>query len=34
MAELLLDAKTQYAGGVNVALLHGFPYSGAYPNTT
>ncbi|KAJ6606626.1 hypothetical protein DFH09DRAFT_14843 [Mycena vulgaris] len=34
MAELLLDAKTQYAGGVNLALLHGFPYSGAYPNTT
>ncbi|KAF8130454.1 hypothetical protein K438DRAFT_1886550 [Mycena galopus ATCC 62051] len=34
MAELLLDAKTQYAGGVNVALLHGFPYSGAYPGTT
>jgi hypothetical protein len=34
MAELLLDAKTQYAGGVNVALLHGFPYSGTYPNTT
>ncbi|KAJ7109067.1 hypothetical protein C8R43DRAFT_962640 [Mycena crocata] len=34
MPQLLLDAKTQYAGGVNVALLHGFPYSGAYPNTT
>ncbi|KAF7359295.1 Secreted protein [Mycena sanguinolenta] len=34
MAELLLDAKTQYAGGVNIALLHGFPYSGAYPGTT
>ncbi|KAF7353633.1 Secreted protein [Mycena venus] len=34
MAELLLDAKTQYAGGVNVALLHGFPYSGSYPGTT
>ncbi|KAJ7454766.1 hypothetical protein FB451DRAFT_1279269 [Mycena latifolia] len=34
MSDLLLDAKTQYAGGVNVALLHGFPYSGAYPNTT
>ncbi|KAJ7349125.1 hypothetical protein DFH08DRAFT_864493 [Mycena albidolilacea] len=34
MPELLLDAKTQYAGGVNVALLHGFPYSGAYPGTT
>ncbi|KAF5355430.1 hypothetical protein D9758_006403 [Tetrapyrgos nigripes] len=34
MIELLEDAKTQYAGGVNVALLHGFPYSGDYPNTT
>ncbi|KAJ6500535.1 hypothetical protein C8R45DRAFT_72631 [Mycena sanguinolenta] len=34
MPELLLDAKTQYSGGVNVALLHGFPYSGAYPGTT
>ncbi|KAJ4474499.1 hypothetical protein J3R30DRAFT_3295777 [Lentinula aciculospora] len=34
MVELLQDAKTQYAGGVNVALLHGFPYSGNYPNTT
>ncbi|KAJ7118733.1 hypothetical protein C8R44DRAFT_625602 [Mycena epipterygia] len=34
MAELLLNAKTQYAGGVNLALFHGFPYSGTYPNTT
>ncbi|KAJ3758255.1 hypothetical protein EV360DRAFT_70458 [Lentinula raphanica] len=34
MMELLQDANTQYAGGVNVALLHGFPYSGNYPNTT
>ncbi|KAF5366025.1 hypothetical protein D9758_006736 [Tetrapyrgos nigripes] len=34
MIELLEDAKTQYAGGVNVALLHGIPYSGDYPNTT
>ncbi|KAJ6488564.1 hypothetical protein C8R47DRAFT_484312 [Mycena vitilis] len=34
MSELLLDAKTQYAGGVNIALLHGFPYSGTYPGTT
>ncbi|KAF8126427.1 hypothetical protein K438DRAFT_2001413 [Mycena galopus ATCC 62051] len=28
MADLLNDAYIQYAGGVNVALLHGFPYSG------
>ncbi|KAF5357317.1 hypothetical protein D9758_005962 [Tetrapyrgos nigripes] len=34
MIDLLEDAKTQYAGGVNVALLHGFPYSGDYANTT
>ncbi|KAJ7288120.1 hypothetical protein C8J57DRAFT_1494444 [Mycena rebaudengoi] len=34
MASLLLDASVQYAGGVNLALLHGYPYSGAYPNTT
>lgn len=34
MTELLLAAKTQYAGGVNVAVIHGFPYSGEYPGTT
>ncbi|KAF5365929.1 hypothetical protein D9758_006740 [Tetrapyrgos nigripes] len=34
MIELLRAAKSQYASGVNVALLHGFPYSGDYPNTT
>ncbi|KAJ6547208.1 hypothetical protein B0H19DRAFT_257895 [Mycena capillaripes] len=34
MSDLLFDAHIQYAGGVNVALLHGFPYSGAYPETT
>lgn len=34
MADLLSDAYIQYAGSVNVALLHGFPYSGAYPETT
>ncbi|KAF7359451.1 Secreted protein [Mycena sanguinolenta] len=28
MADLINDANIQYAGGVNVALLHGFPYSG------
>ncbi|KAJ7231473.1 hypothetical protein B0H12DRAFT_1146523 [Mycena haematopus] len=28
MGDLLNDAKIQYAGGVNVALIHGFPYSG------
>ncbi|KAJ7184135.1 hypothetical protein C8R46DRAFT_1343283 [Mycena filopes] len=34
MRDLLNNAKTQYAGGVNVAVIHGFPYSGAYPQTT
>jgi len=34
MIELLEDAKTQYAGGVNVVMLHGYAYSGDYPNTT
>ncbi|KAF7338556.1 Secreted protein [Mycena venus] len=34
MADLLNDAKIQYAGGVNVALLHGFPYSGPYTGCT
>ncbi|KAF5392033.1 hypothetical protein D9757_003216 [Collybiopsis confluens] len=34
MVELLQDANRQYAGGVNLAMLHGFPYSGDYPNTT
>jgi hypothetical protein len=34
MFELLQDAHTQYAGGVNVAMIHGFPYTGNYPNTT
>ncbi|KAK7472300.1 hypothetical protein VKT23_000420 [Stygiomarasmius scandens] len=34
MIEILEDAKTQYAGGVNVVMLHGYAYSGDYPNTT
>ncbi|KAK7472301.1 hypothetical protein VKT23_000421 [Stygiomarasmius scandens] len=34
MIEILEDAKMQYAGGVNVVMLHGFAYSGDYPNTT
>lgn len=34
MIELLQDAKAQFAGGVNVAVVHGFAYSGTYPNTT
>ncbi|KAJ3756701.1 hypothetical protein EV360DRAFT_84703 [Lentinula raphanica] len=34
MMELLQDANVQYAGGVNVIMIHGFPYSGDYPNTT
>ncbi|KAJ7771852.1 hypothetical protein B0H16DRAFT_1715051 [Mycena metata] len=34
MSELLNNAKSQYAAGVNVAVIHGFPYSGTYPETT
>ncbi|KAK7029411.1 hypothetical protein VNI00_014665 [Paramarasmius palmivorus] len=34
MTQLLSDVKSQFAGGVNIALLHGYPYSGPYPNTT
>jgi hypothetical protein len=34
MSELLVDALTQYSGGVNMVVLHGFSYSGTYPNTT
>ncbi|KAI3611686.1 hypothetical protein WG66_007653 [Moniliophthora roreri] len=34
MAELLEDCKRQFASGVNLAVLHGYPYSGAYPETT
>ncbi|KAK7439984.1 hypothetical protein VKT23_017237 [Stygiomarasmius scandens] len=34
MIELLEDAKMQYASGVNVVMLHGYAYSGNYPNTT
>ncbi|KAJ7043338.1 hypothetical protein C8F04DRAFT_1074442 [Mycena alexandri] len=34
MNDLLNNAKSQYAAGVNVAVIHGFPYSGTYPETT
>ncbi|KAL0568327.1 ubiquitin-specific protease ubp1 [Marasmius crinis-equi] len=34
MGQLLQDCKSQYAAGVNIALLHGYPYSGSYPQTT
>ncbi|KAK1227081.1 hypothetical protein PQX77_009914 [Marasmius sp. AFHP31] len=34
MAQLLEDSKRQFAGHVNVVMLHGYPYSGAYPGTT
>ncbi|KAF9266136.1 hypothetical protein L218DRAFT_1075129 [Marasmius fiardii PR-910] len=34
MTQLLEDCKSQYAAGVNIALLHGYPYSGQYPETT
>uniref|UniRef100_A0A0W0F3T5 Secreted protein n=1 Tax=Moniliophthora roreri TaxID=221103 RepID=A0A0W0F3T5_MONRR len=34
ITQLLSDVKSQFAGGVNMALLHGYPYSGSYPNTT
>ncbi|KAK7023824.1 secreted protein [Favolaschia claudopus] len=34
ITDLLNDAKVGYAGGVNVAMLHGFPYSGPYTQTT
>ncbi|KAK7029418.1 ubiquitin-specific protease ubp1 [Paramarasmius palmivorus] len=32
--QLLQDCKDQYAAGVNLAVLHGYAYSGEYPNTT
>ncbi|KAJ3889151.1 hypothetical protein GG344DRAFT_52267 [Lentinula edodes] len=34
MVELLQDANAQYAAGVNVVMIHGFPYSGNHANTT
>ncbi|KAI3611660.1 secreted protein [Moniliophthora roreri] len=34
MSELLADSKAQFAGHVNLLMLHGYPYSGPYPNTT
>ncbi|GAB7349945.1 hypothetical protein MBLNU459_g0641t1 [Dothideomycetes sp. NU459] len=32
--ELLWDTKRSVAGGVNNFIIHGYPYSGDYPNTT
>ncbi|KAK7033504.1 hypothetical protein VNI00_012725 [Paramarasmius palmivorus] len=34
MPMLLEDSKAQFAGHVNQLVLHGYAYSGAYPNTT
>ncbi|KAL0581293.1 hypothetical protein V5O48_000776 [Marasmius crinis-equi] len=34
MAQLLEDSKAQFAGHVNVLMLHGYSYSGSYPGTT
>ena len=31
---LLWDITRSLAGGVNMFVLHGYPYSGMYPNTT
>lgn len=32
--ELLWDLKRSIVGGVNSFVLHGYPYSGNYPNST
>ncbi|KAK7029400.1 hypothetical protein VNI00_014654 [Paramarasmius palmivorus] len=34
MSKLLEDSKAQFAGHVNLLMLHGYAYSGPYPNTT
>ncbi|KAJ8082407.1 hypothetical protein PM082_008262 [Marasmius tenuissimus] len=34
MAQLLEDSKRQFAGYVNLLVIHGYSYSGAYPETT
>lgn len=34
LPELLWDITQSLAGGVNQFVLHGYPYSGTYPNTT
>ncbi|KAF9261143.1 hypothetical protein L218DRAFT_961843 [Marasmius fiardii PR-910] len=34
ISQLLEDSKAQFAGHVNLLMLHGYSYSGAYPNTT
>ncbi|KAK5120725.1 hypothetical protein LTR85_006083 [Meristemomyces frigidus] len=34
LPSLLWDIKRSIAGGVNQFILHGYPYSGNYPNTT
>ncbi|KAI5261087.1 hypothetical protein E4T47_09525 [Aureobasidium subglaciale] len=32
--ELLWDLKRSFVGGVNNHILHGYPYTGVYPNST
>uniref|UniRef100_A0A0W0ETP8 Secreted protein n=2 Tax=Moniliophthora roreri TaxID=221103 RepID=A0A0W0ETP8_MONRR len=34
MSKLLEDSKLQFAGHVNLIMLHGYAYSGPYPGTT
>ncbi|KAL0566998.1 hypothetical protein V5O48_014995 [Marasmius crinis-equi] len=34
MAQLLEDCKFQFAGHVNLIMIHGYVYSGPYPQTT
>ncbi|KAJ8082412.1 hypothetical protein PM082_008267 [Marasmius tenuissimus] len=34
MTQLLEDSKNQFAGHVNVVMIHGYPYGGDYPGTT
>ncbi|KAL0071212.1 hypothetical protein AAF712_001778 [Marasmius tenuissimus] len=34
MSQLLEDSKVQFAGHVNILMLHGYSYSGPYPGTT
>ncbi|KAL0071084.1 hypothetical protein AAF712_001642 [Marasmius tenuissimus] len=34
MTQLLEDSKNQFAGHVNVVMLHGYSYGGIYPGTT
>ncbi|KAK1227080.1 hypothetical protein PQX77_009913 [Marasmius sp. AFHP31] len=34
MTQLLEDSKNQFAGHVNVVMIHGYPYGGEYPGTS